>query len=232
MISPNQLLTIKAKIIILQEPRNVNMENCILQKVDALLIYAYGSTKIVLWEDDINKVQEGGTYEFQNFRLKKNKYNEELYVNPAKYYSTITECTAFEEPLAVPENIPDEFKTLEIKGEVNGISDAQLDHCCIKCNKRVKPEKIATCQNAKCKLKQKLERCKKQWYLKALVAHEDKTVNLIFRHDKIMKALTLHKFNTSNLLEDIITDAFLSSPSFHIVYDKKTMIVTDISLSQ
>ena len=71
--------------------------------------------------------------------------------------------------------------------------------------------------------------CKKQWYLHALVGHEDKTLHLVFHHEKIMEALTLHKVNTSNISEEIVSDAFLSFLSFNMTYNKKTLVVTNIS---
>ncbi len=61
-----------------------------------MLIDPYGSIKIVFWEQDTEKVEEGGTYKFKNLRLKQSKFNQELYVNPAKSDSEITKCYAFE----------------------------------------------------------------------------------------------------------------------------------------
>ena len=167
MISPNQLLTLKGKLVHLQELQDVNVQGRVLKKVSGVLIDPYGSTKITLWEGDIDKVEEGGTYKFKNLRLKKSKFNQELFVNPAKEDSAITKCAAFEKPLVVPENVPEEFTTTSIVGEVLGVSDIRLDYCRVKCNRCVKIQKIVACDNNKCKLIQKLERCNKQWFLKA-----------------------------------------------------------------
>ena len=150
IVSPNQLLTGKAKIVNLQEPELVSMGKPMFKKMDAFLIDQHGSVNIILWEGDIFKVKEGGTYEFHNIRVKKSKYNQEVYVNPAKNDSSITECSAFEGQFAVPENVPAEFTSTDIKGEILGLSVVQLDHNCINCNKRVKlkvDRKIATCEN-------------------------------------------------------------------------------------
>lgn len=132
--------SIKAKVINIQPEANVNMPGGVLKKVEALLIDPHGLFKIVLWEEDIKKVKEGGTYEFRNLRVKRNKFNNEVYVNPAKHHSDITECDAFEEVLVASENIPDEFQVCDIKGEVVGISDTQLQFWCVKCNRRIKSQ--------------------------------------------------------------------------------------------
>ena len=197
-----------------------------------VLIDPYGSTKITLWEGDIGKVEEGGTYEFKSLRLKKSKFKQELFVNPAKEDSAITKCAAFEKPLAVPENVPEEFTTTSIVEEVLGVSDIRLDYCRVKCNRCVKIQKIVTCDDNKCKLIQKLECCKKQWFLKALVGYDNQnTVNLSFRHDQIMQELVISDptIDTRNLEIEGIHDAFLSLSDCKITYKNKVMVVTDIS---
>ena len=70
MISLNQLLTIKGKLVHLQELQEVNVQGRVLKKVDGVFIDPHGSIKVTLWEGDIEKVEEGGTYEFKNLRLK------------------------------------------------------------------------------------------------------------------------------------------------------------------
>lgn len=126
MVSVNQLVTLKAKIVNLKKAENVTFDGGLdgtLKKVSAVLIDPYGSIKIVLWQDDCEKVKEGETYEFRNLRVKKNKFTQEVYVNPAKHDSTIIMCLPFEEVLAVPEHVPEEFITSNVVGEVVGISD-------------------------------------------------------------------------------------------------------------
>ena len=230
-ISLHQLITVKGKIIGLQQPQKVKMPECVLNKVDALLVDPHGSVKIVLWEDDIHKVKEGETYKFKNLRIKKNKNSGELYVNPAKGNCVISKCAPFKDKLAVPEHIPTEFITSNIEGQVMGIHETKIDHCCYKCNKWVKPQKIVQCDNPNCNLKQKLETCKKQWFLKALISHKDTTVDVIFRHDSIIQALLLSDaaVNTSTLSEEVITDIFLSLPTLSITYEKRTKVVKEVS---
>jgi hypothetical protein len=231
MITVNQLVTLKAKVVNLQKSQNVCIGGKTLKKVDGVLIDPYGSTKIVLWEQDIEKVKEGGTYKFKNLRLKKSKFNQELYVNPAKSDSEITECEPFQKTLAVPDEVPEEFTSATVNGEIVGVNNVQLEYYCLKCNRRVKSQRIVKCDNENCKLVQKLEKCKTQWFLKAIVEHDGVTVNVTFRQDTIEKALVMvdPTKDTGKLTPEEISTNMLSLPECQITYLKQTMLVTDIS---
>jgi len=101
-LSLNQLITLKGKIINLQKPQKVHMGDCVLDKAEALLVDTSGSIQIVFWANDISHVKDNETYLFKNLRVKKNKFNGNTYVNPAKATSVITKCDPFEEALALP----------------------------------------------------------------------------------------------------------------------------------
>lgn len=236
MISNNQLVNLKAKVVRLEKPQTVKLEDRALQKVNGVLVDPHGSVSIVLWEDDIGKVEEGGTYEFKNLRVKHNSFTNQQYVNPAKQDSSIEKCPEFAQPLAVPESIPEEFTTSSITGDVLGISDLQNTYCCLKCNKRLTPQKqaaqkVVSCENMKCQLMQKLERCKREWFVKALVGNDSGNVTLIFHHDQVLQVLAMKDAakDTSNVGSEEIRDAFLALEKRAFVYRKKTMHVTNIA---
>lgn len=224
-ISPQQLITLKAKVICLQDAQMINTPQSSLKKADGVLVDQHGTVKIILWEGDIDKVENGKTYQFNNLRLKKNKFTGELYVNPAKGNSTISECGAFETTLDIPEDVPVELTTCMIDGEIVGLADVKLDHCCIKCNKPLQPKKVAKCENVRCKLVQKLEKCKRQWYVKALVEVGDVTMYLLFRHNCVMQALKIHNGKEiGNLSEESISEILLSLPKLYITYNKTNVV--------
>ena len=231
-ISVQQLITLKAKVIGLQDAQIVNTPQSSLKKADGVLVDECGTVKIILWESDIDKVQNGKTYQFNNLRLKKNKFTGELYVNPAKGNSNITECEPFTTTLDIPEDIPIELTTSTINGEIIGVTGVKLDHCCIKCNKPLQPKKIATCDNTRCKLMQKLEKCKRNWYVEALIEKEDNgSIYLIFRHNCVTQAILLNNGEEipSNLSEENIANIFLSLPKLRIMFNNKTNVVQGIT---
>jgi hypothetical protein len=129
--------------------------------------------------------------------LKKDKYSGEIYVNPAKGLCVFTKCEAYTEQLALPQNMPTEFlnSQVHVTSDILGVADIRKEFCCLRCNRQVKPQKIATCNNTKCNLEQKLSNCPQHWYLRALVKNIDNnSVSVIFRHDMIMQALSAIKW--------------------------------------
>lgn len=230
LITVQQLLSLKAKVVCLNAVEMVTTPQCSLKKVDGVLVDEYGSVKITLWEDDIEKVEKGKTYQFKNLRLKKNKLTGEIYVNPAKGNSSITECEAFETILDIPEDIPTELTTATIDGEIVGVTEVKLDHCCIKCNKPLVAKKEAKCENPRCKLTEKLEKCKKQWYVKALIEIGDITVYLSFRHNCIIEIYNSID-DIEKLSEESVTEAFLSLPKLSVTYNRKSSIVDSVTVS-
>jgi hypothetical protein len=122
-------------LIGLGEPELVTKPQFSLNKAKGALVDQHGTVKITFWGDDIQKVKSGKTYYFNNLRLKKNKINGELYVNPAKGNSHITEVEPFGKTLDIPEEIPTELTSFTIEVEIIGVTDVKLEHCCVKCNR-------------------------------------------------------------------------------------------------
>ena len=160
-ISP-QLISAKAKLIGLQDSQIVTTPKFSLNKAEGNLVDEHGTAKITFWGDDTEKVESGKTYYFTNLRLKINKINGELYVNPAKGNSNITEAEPFEKILNIPEEIPAELTSTTVELEIIGIADVKVDHCFVKCNRIVPTRSITKCENPKYKLVQKHQKCKKK----------------------------------------------------------------------
>ena len=161
---------------------------------------------------------------YWNLSLKTNKFDQELYVNPAKHESAVTVCPPFKEALAVPERVLEEFITLNIVGGIVGVSDAQLDHCCLKCNKcvtTIKAQKIVTCDNVQCQLMQKLERCKKHWYLKVLIkiSHDDNMIKMVLQNGSVVKALEINNWgiDPSNLAQEDLCSLYFPLDSVDVL---------------
>lgn len=229
-VSVNQLISLKAKVINLQEPKKAGSSS--LRKAEAILVDEYGSVKVLFWEEDIEKVEDEQTYHLKDLRVKKDKYSGEVYVNPAKGLSVLTKCEAFKGNLAMQQTIPDEFLKSQVTSDILGIADIKNELCCLKCNRRMKPAgKIGHCTNPKCNLKQKLSACRQQWYLKALLKDTDNNnVYVIFRHDMIMHALSLNgtSVDLHDLSEDSIQEAFLEFPVMEVTYESKSKVVNSV----
>ena len=145
-MSAGQIINVRAMLMQLNEVETLSMLQGKLRKVDGLLVDPYGSAKVTFSENDIEKVKAGETYEFENLRLKKNRYNGELYVNPAKGMGSISKSEPFEQDLFIPEYDPTELTTCSITGEILGVFDVHVDYCCARCNSSVKEEETTRCK--------------------------------------------------------------------------------------
>ena len=143
-MSAGQIINVRAILMQPNEVETVNMPQGKLRKVDGLL----ADPTVTFWENDIEKVKAGETYEFENHRLKKNRYNGELYVNPAKGMGSISKSGPFVEDLFIPEYDPTELTTCSITGEILGVFDVHVDYCCARCNSSVKEEETTRCKTA------------------------------------------------------------------------------------
>ena len=231
-IMPEQIIDLKAKVINLQKSGKIrtNSDNPLCKR-EGLLLDPSGSIKIVLWESDTEKIEEGQTYMFKSLRLKKNRLTGDLYVNPAKDISAISTTEEFPpNSLTPPQSIPVELVTSIISGEIIGINNSSLNFCCFKCNKPVEASKrtIVYCEN--CNMKQKFQKCKKQWYVSAVVCSDsDKNVTLNFYNDIVIKIL--NEFSPENAdteNEEVVDEIFFGLPTISYSYNERTRGVESI----
>ena len=79
-ISPQQLVSVKAKVTQLTGPKTHRTEKATLQKSSAVLVDPTGYIRVVFWEEWVKSVQENATYIFKNLRVKEDNYTKEKYV--------------------------------------------------------------------------------------------------------------------------------------------------------
>ena len=228
IITPEQMITLKAKVINLSQPTAVHAHGGTLAKVEGLLIDPHGTVKLLLWEADTDVVKEGKT--FKNIRLKKNKLTGELYVNPAKGCSVISDAEDFPPAsLQPPQATPEELVTSTVTGEVIGIQKCSVSFCCFKCNRAIPPTKSVIITCPQCNLKQKSSKCRKQWYVNAVISTGDKNITLNFYHAMVVKVLEMalpDDINTCD--EDVVSDMFFGLSSISCTYNERTRAVETI----
>ena len=74
-ISPQQLVSVKAKVTQLTGPKSQRTEKATLQKSSAVLVDPTGYIRVVFWEEWVNSVQENTTYIFKNLRVKEDNFD-------------------------------------------------------------------------------------------------------------------------------------------------------------
>lgn len=97
--SVNQLVLVKAKVKHLAASKVVKMETGSVKKRTCILQDPSGTIKAILWEEWIESIEDEKTSLFENLRVKKDNYTNEVYVNTAKYGFSVKECAPFDEEL-------------------------------------------------------------------------------------------------------------------------------------
>ena len=74
---PEQPITIKAKVFNLTQPKKIiTCNKTKLIKQDGTLVEPTGQINVVLWQDQVDSIQEGQTYIFKHIKEKDNPYGE------------------------------------------------------------------------------------------------------------------------------------------------------------
>ena len=166
------------------------MESGTLNTSSATLVDPTGSITTVFWEEWVNCVELNKTYTFTNFRVKRNNYTNEIYVNTAKEGFKLEQSPDFEEKLAHAEPTVLDMTTKEAKINVIGIKTISSYFSCTACGKKGdKSGKLLICQA--CKLTQKPKN--KNWYAKLFVENVATNDNfyLIIFHQELVRTCTM-----------------------------------------
>jgi hypothetical protein len=164
-----QFVTIKAKVCHLSAIKKINtQQHNVLTKQEGILVDPTGQLKIVLWENQVDSLQEGQTYIFTNIRVKED-YFKERYVNPPKDISdySATATDDYQDQLHEIEVVPDTLH--QVTGNICGITNIQKAMSCSVCGSNVafKNERFGNCP--KCKMMTvRLDVCKNNWIFKIM----------------------------------------------------------------
>lgn len=162
---PEQLITIKAKVFTLGLVKKIITRNKQeLNKRDGILVDPTGQINIVLWQEQVNSIEEGQTYVFKHIKVKDNQYGER-YVKPPKNSSTYSATVSrqHEEPLPDVNVLPDTI--MQTDAIICGVKYVTIFNACFACNARI-IEKNGQASCTKCRMSVKLQLCKSQCFMK------------------------------------------------------------------
>lgn len=223
-ISVGQLLTVKAKVVNLTQPKVIKTsDKGMLKKCSATLIDPSGSIDCIFWEEWVDCVQENGTYIFTNFRAKQNYYTNEKMVNTAKTGFSVEETTAFTEHLPQAEASIANLTTQQIKIHILGVKSLTSYHVCHACSKKLEnSSKHMVCTG--CTLKQKPEPQNKHWYARCYVKNlsdEKSNLYLSFFNAHIKRLFELQDkqlspTDTDDTVEDVLLGITDASITYHV----------------
>lgn len=146
---PEQPITIKAKVFNLTQPKKIiTCNKTKLIKQDGTLVEPTGQINVVLWQDQVDSIQEGQTYIFKHIKEKDNPYGEWC-VNPPKDTSNYSATVTPEHKDSLPEVnvLPNMIN--QIDAVICEVKKMSFFKACFSCNSKI-IEKMAkeTAQDA------------------------------------------------------------------------------------
>ena len=134
--TPEQLVSLKAKVKTISAPKVISTTSGTLKKQECTTVDPTNYIQLVLWEENVERLQENVTCVFKNLRVKKSSFGK--YLNTAKGTEfTFKEVENFTLPLA---QVDDDVPTLTIQetnGSIVGVQQLDKHLTCIKCSKKV-----------------------------------------------------------------------------------------------
>lgn len=228
---PEQLVTIKAKVHSLIGTKKIfTRDKTELLKQDGILVDPTGQINIVLWQDQVDSLQEGHTYIFKHIKVKDDQYGER-YVNPPKNNAeySVEPTSNYEENLPDVQLLPD--TTIQVPASICGVRDVTVFKACFSCGNRI-IEKNGKGNCPKCHMSVKVNMCSTQCYLKLILMTPDsKVIQLsVFNKELLLLAslAQLHDIDSCN--QDMIEDALLTLDKLNITYDSVTKKLLHVEL--
>ncbi|CAB4003729.1 Hypothetical predicted protein [Paramuricea clavata] len=152
-LSLEQLVSVHAKVLELSSVKVLHTAHGPLKKQEGVLVDETSSINIILWESEVEKLEEGQTYILSNLRLKES--HGEKYVNTPKTGEFKFEAGEELKDLAEADSLPLEIIST-ISADIVGIASITKSLSCMGCKGKVVAEDdfLGVCST--CKMKQKI----------------------------------------------------------------------------
>lgn len=231
--SPNQLIALKAIVKNVSSTKSIKMDRGDISKSSCTLQDPTGTIQAVFWEEWVGSVESGKTYLFTNFRVKKDNYNNEVYINTAKDGFNVAQCNPFEQALPDIEPGIAEILVKQATVTIIGVKTVTKYNTCNACGRKVEGTgKTVKCSF--CKMKQRILPGNGNWYARVYVQNvqsKEKFYLTIF-NAQLLKVLEINdKEVDPHADEETISDILLDSVNIHVTYnigDGKAIDVNDI----
>lgn len=219
--SAHELVFFKATVKHLSGTKTIDMDNGTLKKCSCILQDTTGTIEAVFWEEWVGIVENEKTYMFTNFRVKKNNYTNEVYVNTAKNGFQAQECDAFEQMLPEVQPSIADIATKQATVSIIGVKSLTKYNTCGACGRKMEGNgKTVKCES--CKLKQRISPESISWYARLFLQNRETKEK--FYLTAFNKELTkLLEENTEDFTaeqdEETITDFLLDIDNVEIRYN-------------
>eukprot|EP00794_Sanderia_malayensis_P002260 gene2260-2591_t len=229
-LAPQQLVSFKATVKNLSAIKTFSTDKGSFKKTSASLVDPTGSINAVFWEEWVSLVEEGQTYMFRNFRVRKDKYTDEIFVNTAKSVFSLGETEYFQQELPEVEPSVSEMATNRALVSVIGVKRFNKFFSCTSCSQKVVGQgELMKCDG--CKLIQKCDASKITYFARLFIKDEDKSDSKFFVnifHPQIMSIVNKSEDCPDDLTEMQFTELMLQHEPFEVAYNSADSKVTDI----
>lgn len=183
-----------------------------LLKQDGILVDPSGQINIlVLWQDQVDSLQEGDTYIFKHIKVKDDQYGEQYVKAPkdtARAEYSVEATSYYEEYLPDVQSLPD--TTVQVQASICGVPDVTVFKACFSRGNRI-IEKNCKGSCPKCRMSLKLSMCSSHYFLKlVLMIPDSKVLQLsVFNKELLLLGSLAGLHDIDSCSEEIIEDALL-----------------------
>ena len=219
-LNVGQRVIVSGKVVDVQLPVAVHTrEGKELQKQDCTFSDATKAIRVVLWNDDINKLVVGQSYQLNNVTLKLFDHVKVLSFSTSSSVKEIDDVGDVTE--VAEEDLPP--PGLQIRGEIVGIESFEQFRSCIKCKSKVEARSENIGQCTKCCCTVKLAKCTESLAAKLILQDKNGTNHTVVAFtDQVVKIV-----DSSSM--DNIVEKLLSVGDICVFVNEK-MIVTSVEL--
>jgi len=220
-----QLVNIKAKVIDISETQLVSQKQ--LRMAHCVISDGEATTKLVLWEKDVNAVQRGKAFNFEQLRVRME--------NNAKVLNTTKNTVINEnndENLKKVEakdfNLESNIKTINVS-KIDMIEHFSINKVCLKCNKHIiqnTSDYILKCDF--CKYTMRKNSCKSSVVVKIVVTDSslpsNNNIHLVIFHNELVQLLKTEEVYD----EQFVSLSLFKLENLKITFENKRNVVKNI----
>lgn len=211
-------VSVNVKVLKLHEPEEVGADK--KTKRDVVIADQTASTKVVLWEDQIDVLEEGQCYNLQHFYVK--EFKAKKYLSMPKHGYVISSIDKIESTKTC--TTEDEHTTIE-NATVIGVPQLDYYKSCLHCKARVEPmtPPLGKCTKYDCQMTQLYDLCRDQVSAKVFLRYDQDEQIILSAFGNMVNELA----NTKNTVT--MADLFHNKPIPLVEFLTQQRIVTRVS---
>uniref|UniRef100_A0A1X7U809 Replication protein A OB domain-containing protein n=1 Tax=Amphimedon queenslandica TaxID=400682 RepID=A0A1X7U809_AMPQE len=214
-IGVNQQITIVGKIVNAGATVDITTKNGKkLKKQYCILHDTNGSCRIVLWEDDIGKVEKGNCYKLINILVR--QYDSVKYLSISE--GTIIERIDNIELISDSEDLQDVPQIMVAEGEISAVLYINDYSVCISCNGNVQSTDGNIGRCIKCSATVKMSKCIAHQSARFIVTSSTRKNWQLTAYNEQLKTMT------KNVMGESLTEKLLNIDQVKLTYDSNNIV--------